>query len=172
MSLALSRLAFSSQLCKLPHLCPMKSNVLRTHTYQPSSWNPIAPSGNATRRSTNSDPLLADPGSGSLSLVFLSITTIPLLSIAQKETTLPPSHPLAYHNKIPHPGSLGYKCGHRTAAWHEDDLDGVIVEQFIQVLGGLPWVTLKEGGGNEAGSQSPHPRTDTHILRCLLSWTT
>lgn len=98
-----------------------------------------------------------------LSLVFLNITTIPLLSIAQKEPTLPPSHPLAYHNKIPHPGSLGYKCGHRTAAWHEDDLDGVVVEQFIQVLGGLPWVTLKEGGGMKLAPRPPPPHRHTHL---------
>jgi hypothetical protein len=47
-----------------------------------------------------------------------------LLNPAQKEVT--PC--LAYHNKVPHPGSLGYQCGHRAAAGHEDDLDGVVVE--------------------------------------------
>lgn len=54
----------------------------------------------------------------------------------------------AYHNEVPHPGSLSHKRGDRAAARHEDDLDGVVVEQFIQVLGSLAWVTLNGEGYN------------------------
>lgn len=57
---------------------------------------------------------------------------------------LPPSS--AYHNEVPHPSSLSHKCGDRATARHEDDLDRVIVEQLVQVLGGLAWVTLNRGG--------------------------
>lgn len=51
-----------------------------------------------------------------------------LFSTAQG--TAPPSGPqgLAYHNEVPHPGSLGHERGHGAAARHEDDLDRVIVE--------------------------------------------
>lgn len=61
-------------------------------------------------------------------------------------------HRPAHHNEVPHPGSLGHKCGDGAAARHEDDLDRVIVEQLVQVLGGLAWVTLSEEKGDKAGS--------------------
>lgn len=53
-----------------------------------------------------------------------------------------------HHNEVPHPGSLSHQRGHGAAARHEDDLDRVIVEQLVQVLGGLAWVTLS-GKGDE-----------------------
>lgn len=37
------------------------------------------------------------------------------------------------------------------------DLDRVIVEQLVQVLGGLAWVTLNEEEVMRAGSPGAHP---------------
>lgn len=59
-------------------------------------------------------------------------------------TTSGPQGP-AYHNEVPHPGSLSHERRDRAAARHKDDLDGVIVEQLVQVLGGLARVTLHKG---------------------------
>ena len=65
-----------------------------------------------------------------------------------QEGTAPPSGPQgpAYHNEVPHPGSLSHERGDGAASRHEDDLDGVVVEQLIQVLGGLARVTLEFSG--------------------------
>lgn len=86
-----------------------------------------------------------------------------------QEGTAPPSGPQgpAYHNEVPHPGSLSHERGDRAAARHKDDLDGVVVEQLVQVLGGLAWVTLHEGedgGGDGKLPQGSSPPCNSYSL--------
>lgn len=86
-----------------------------------------------------------------------------------QEGTAPPSGPQgpAYHNEVPHPGSLSHERGDGAASRHEDDLDGVVVEQLIQVLGGLARVTLhkgEDGGGNGKLPQGSSPPCNSYSL--------
>lgn len=48
-----------------------------------------------------------------------------------------------HHYEVPHARGLGHQRGHRAAARHQDDLYGLCVQQVIQQLCGLTWITLK-----------------------------
>lgn len=48
-----------------------------------------------------------------------------------------------HHYEVPHARGFGHQCGHRAAAWHQDDLYGLRVQQVIQQLRGLTRITLK-----------------------------
>lgn len=77
-------------------------------------------------------------------------------------------HSPAYHNEVPHPSSLSHQCGDRAAARHKDDLDRVVVEQLIQVFGGLAWITLKDKRRDEgkfSGGPSPVYNSYSYLSR-------
>lgn len=89
------------------------------------------------------------------------------VSTAQRKRA-PVSPSPTHHNEVPHPRGLSHKRGHGAAARHEDDLDGVAVEQLIQVLGGLARVTLRGWVGTGLRTGSPRapllPATATFIF--------